>query len=169
MRTDGLGMTADRQQPQHLRGPDRRSSIWHALWAGNFERRRQSARRNADRSFTSVDWHHPQWLALTIMILLMCALDAMLTLALIGGGGSEVNPLMQPLVAGTGNGFAYWKLGLTCTGVVTLVLLARAHVFGRVPVGRILYAIALSYALLIAYECWLLRSHLGIDSVAGLF
>ena len=162
-------MTGDQHRPQRPRGRDRRCSTWHALWAGNFERRRHSARRDQDRSFTSIDWHHPQWLVLTIAILLLCITDAVLTLALISAGGSEVNPVMQPLVTGSGAGFAYWKLGLTSTGVVTLVLLARTRAFGRMPVGRILYAVALCYCVLIGYECWLLRARVGIDSIAGLF
>jgi hypothetical protein len=162
-------MTADNHRPQRTRGRDRRSSTWHALWAGNFERRRHAARRHQDKSLTSIDWHHPQWLVLTIAILLMCATDAVLTLALISAGGSEINPVMQPLVTGSGAGFAYWKLGLTSTGVVTLVLLASIRAFGRMPVGRILYAVALCYLVLIGYECWLLRARVGIDSIAGLF
>jgi hypothetical protein len=169
MTTDGAHMPADNHRPQRPRGRDRRSSTWHALWTGNFERRRQAPRREQDSGFASIDWHHPQWLVLTIVILLMCAIDAVLTLALIGAGGSEVNPVMRPLVTGSGAGFAYWKVGLTSTGVVTLVLLARTRAFGRMPVGRILYAVALCYVALIGYECWLLRAHLGIDSIAGLF
>ncbi len=162
-------MTTDQHRAQLPRGRDRRSSTWHALWIGNFERRRHAARREQDRSFTSIDWHHPQWLVLTIAILLMCVTDAVLTLALINAGGNEVNPVMRPLVTGSGARFAFWKLSLTSTGVVTLVLLARIRAFGRMPVGLILYAVALCYCVLIGYECWLLRAHVGIDSIAELF
>jgi Domain of unknown function (DUF5658) len=139
------------------RSSERRRSIWRALWAGSFERRRHGARRDADRSVTAVDWHHPQWLAVTILILLLCSADAILTLALVDSGGTELNPFMRSLLMGDGHEFAVWKLGLTSAGVVTLVLLARQRAFGRIPVGPILYLVLAGYSGLIVYEFWLLN------------
>jgi hypothetical protein len=150
------------------RGGDRRQTTWHALWTGNFQRRRRSARRVHDRNLTSLDWHHPQWLALTILILLLSSADAILTLTLIGVGGSELNPAMQSLVGGSGHSFAFWKLGLTSAGVVTLVLLARIRAFGRLHVGQVLYLVALLYVALIGYELWLLKVRAGVDLFAVL-
>jgi hypothetical protein len=169
MSTGGQNGHAGAAQAPRARGADRRRSTWRALWTGNFERRRRGARREADRSLVAIDWHHPQWLVISIVILLLCATDAFLTLALIGAGGSEINPFMRPLVTGAGSSFAFWKLALTSSGVVTLVLLARTRVFGRLPVGQILYLVALFYIGLIGYEVWLLFTRVGIDSVAGLF
>ena len=73
--------------------------------------------------------------------MLLCVADALLTLTLMSTGRDEVNPLMAPLVSGTGHGFAYWKLGLTIFGVVVLTVLARVRLFGVVPVGVLLYVI----------------------------
>lgn len=128
-----------------------------ALWVGNFHRRRRGARREEDRSLVSSDWHHPQWLAVSILILLLCIADAILTLTLMNEGAREVNPLMQPLVAGSSRSFALWKIGLTAAGVVLLVLMARLRAFGRLPVGGILYAVLMGYGGLIGYELWLLN------------
>jgi len=50
------------------------------------------------------DWFHPQWLAVGMLILLLCSADALLTLTLISHGAVEVNPLMAPLVTGSGTG-----------------------------------------------------------------
>ena len=104
-----------------------------------------------------VDWHDARWLAVVIGILLLSATDAVLTLALVDLGANEANPLMEPLVLGSGRSFAWWKLGLTAAGVVVLTLLARLTVFGRLPVSAILYVILALYCGLIAYEFWLLE------------
>jgi hypothetical protein len=103
------------------------------------------------------DWFHPQWLALTIGILLLCILDAILTLTLISNGASEVNPLMEPLVQGSGHNFAYWKFGLTAMGVVILTLLARLRFWGK-AVGTVLYVVLVAYIALVGYELFLLRN-----------
>jgi Domain of unknown function (DUF5658) len=145
------------REPVAARSIERRRSTWHALWAGSFERRRRGARRGEDRSVTATDWHHPQWLAVTILILLLCSVDAILTLTLIDAGGTELNPFMRSLLLGDGRGFAFWKLGLTSAGVVTLVLLARLRAFGRLPVGPVLYVILAVYSGLVSYEFWLLN------------
>jgi hypothetical protein len=138
------------------RGPDRRRAVLRALWLGSFHRRRMGPRREDDRGLANNDWHHPQWLAVSILILLLCIADALLTLTLLGDGAREVNPLMETLVGGAGRGFALWKIGLTATGVVLLVLMAQLRTLGRLPVGAILYIVLAGYSTLIGYEIWLL-------------
>jgi len=103
------------------------------------------------------DWFHPQWLAVGMLILLLCSADALLTLTLVAHGASEVNPFMVSLVSGSGHAFAGWKVGLTAVGVVFLTVLARLQVFGR-TVGAVLYVILGMYAVLVAYELFLLRN-----------
>lgn len=151
------------------RGQDRRTSTLHALWSGSFRKRRRHARRDADVRIAAIDWHHPQWLAVAMLILLLCCVDAVLTLTLVGAGGSEINPFMRPLVGGDAAAFTYWKFGLTAGGVMLLVVLARARVFGRVSVGPILYGVLAAYVALVAYELWLVSARMGITSLALLF
>jgi hypothetical protein len=103
------------------------------------------------------DWFEPQWLATAIVILLLSTTDALLTLELISRGATEINPLMEPLVHGSGHGFAFWKLGLTAFGVIVLTLLARMRLLGRFAVGWILYLVLCGYLVLVGYELWLLR------------
>jgi uncharacterized protein DUF5658 len=136
---------------------ERRRSLFHALWHGNFARRRVAPRRNTERHAVVTDWFHPQWLAVGILILLLCSADALLTLTLISHGAVEINPLMDPLVRGSGEAFAGWKIGLTAMGVVLLTVLARLQVFGR-TVGAILYVVLGMYAVLVGYELFLLRN-----------
>ena len=136
---------------------ERRRSVLRALWRGNFARRRIAPRRNTERHVVVTDWFHPQWLAIGIAILLLCGADALLTLTLISDGAMEINPLMDPLVRGTGHSFAYWKIGMTSLGVVILTLLARLRFYGR-AVGWVLYGVLGIYSVLVGYELFLLRN-----------
>jgi hypothetical protein len=136
---------------------DRRRSVLHALWHGNFARRRHAPRRRTERHVVITDWFQAQWLAVGIGILVLCAADALLTLTLISHGAVEINPMMDLLVRGSGHSFGYWKLGLTSMGVLMLTLLARVRFWGK-TVGTILYVILGVYVVLVGYELFLLRN-----------
>jgi uncharacterized protein DUF5658 len=136
---------------------DRRRSVLQALWHGNFKRRRIAPRRTLERHAVVTDWFHAQWLGVAILILLLCTADAVLTLLLISHGAVELNPLMDPLVRGSGHGFALLKLGLTAGGVVLLTLLGRLRIFGQ-TVGYVLYLVLVGYVVLVGYELFLLRN-----------
>lgn len=112
-----------------------------------------------------MDWHHPQWLAVAILTLLMSVGDALLTLELLQRGAYEANPFMAPFVHGDPLLFALVKMGLTAGGIVVLTLLARTRVFGRVPVAYILYSLLVAYAVLVGYEFWLLETLLEPASI----
>jgi hypothetical protein len=137
---------------------ERRLSILGALWESSFARRRLGPRRDTDRHPVMTDWFQPQWLATAIIILILSSVDAVLTLALISRGAIEINPLLEPLVRGSGQGFALWKFGLTSMGVVVLTMVARLRVFGGVVVGSLLYVVLAGYLVLVVYELLLLRS-----------
>ncbi|MEO8062123.1 MAG: DUF5658 family protein [Pseudomonadota bacterium] len=136
---------------------ERRRSVLRALWRGNFVRRRIAPRRDSERHLVVTDWFHPQWLAVGILILLLCSADAILTLKLIGLGASEINPVMEPLVHESGHSFVSWKFGLTAIGVVVLTLLARLRYYGK-AVGLALYGVLGMYCALVGYELFLLRN-----------
>ncbi len=136
---------------------ERRRSVLRALWRGNFARRRVAPRRVTERHIVVTDWFHPQWLAVGVLILVLCGADAILTLTLISHGATEANPFMAPLVSGSGRGFAFWKFSLTAAGVVVLTVLARLRVMGR-AVGVVLYIVLGLYVTLIGYELFLLRN-----------
>jgi hypothetical protein len=103
----------------------------------------------------SVDWHAPQWLAAALLVLLLSLADTFLTLVLVHHGAIEVNPLMAPLVVGSGRSFAFLKLALTASAVTVLVALTRVRTFGRLLAGPILVGTAVLYSVLIGYEMWL--------------
>jgi Domain of unknown function (DUF5658) len=140
------------------RRDDRRQQGLRALVHGSFRPRRRAPRRADERALSAVDWHHPQWLLIAILIVLLSSADALLTLMLIERGAYELNPLMAPLVGGSARTFALVKVGLTASGVVLLTQIARMRAFGRVPVGVLLYTLLAVYATLIAYEFSLLNA-----------
>jgi hypothetical protein len=144
-------VSSDRRRPA-----ERRQRTLRALIYGSFNPRRLGSRREGEQSFAAVDWHHPQWLAVAMLTLLMCVADALLTITLLQRGAYEANPLMEPLVHGSPLAFATIKFGLTATGLVVLILLARVRLFRNVPVAFVLYAVLIAYAVLIGYEVWLL-------------
>jgi Domain of unknown function (DUF5658) len=146
-------VSADRRRPA-----DRRKRTLRALIYGSFHPRRLGSRRDGEQSFAAVDWHHPQWLAVAMLTLLMCVADALLTITLLQRGAYEANPLMEPLVHGSPLAFASIKFGLTAGGLIVLILLARVRLFRNVPVAFVLYAVLVAYAVLIGYEVWLLEA-----------
>jgi Domain of unknown function (DUF5658) len=140
------------------RGIERRTRVLRALVYGSFRPRRRGPRRAGERSVSSVDWHHPQWLAVAMLIVLCSCVDAFLTLMLVSRGAAEEgNPLMAPLVGGDGMAFALVKIGLTAGGVLLLTQLARLRAFGRIPVGVFLYLVLALYLALITYEIQLVN------------
>lgn len=138
-------------------GPDRRSRTLQSLAQGSTKRRRHGPRRVADASIAVTDWFAPQWLAAALVILVLCVADALITLALMGRGAYEANPIMDSVMHGDARAFVAFKFGLTAAGVVLLILLARVRAFGRVPVSMILYAVMVAYLCLVAYEFTMLR------------
>jgi hypothetical protein len=143
--------------PERRERIDRRRSVLRALWRGNFARRRVAPRRGTERHAVVTDWFHPQWLGVSVGILLLSVCDALLTLTLLSHGATEVNPFMAPLVSGSGHSFGYWKVGLTAMGVITLTLLARLRIRGQ-TVGTLLYLVLAGYIVLVGYELFLLRN-----------
>lgn len=125
--------------------------------------RRRAARRDGDHGFTHLDWHDSHWLGVALLILLLSCADAILTLTLMRHGAIEANPLMAPLVAGSGRGFALGKLGLTSLGVIVLTLLAPFRMFGWLRAGLLLYATLAGYIALVGYELWLLEKLVFMD------
>jgi len=137
---------------------DRRQHVLRALIHGGLSPRRRSPRRAGDHGVSAVDWHHAQWLAIAVLIVLSSCSDALLTLMLIERGAYEVNPLMRPLIGGSAMAFTLVKVGLTAVGVVLLTQMARLRAFGLIPVGVLLYSLLTVYGALIFYEFRLLNA-----------
>jgi hypothetical protein len=152
--TDALNASVAKERRN---AADRRKRTLYALVYGSFNPRRREARRTDARSLRDLDWHHPQWLAVAMLIVVLSCVDAALTLTLIAHGAYEVNPIMASVVGGSALVFTLVKVGLTAGGVVLLTLAARMRAFGKIPVGFLLYAVLVGYGTLVVYELRLLE------------
>jgi hypothetical protein len=138
---------------------DRRRPSLRSFIKGGFKPRRRTGRR-ASQHHLPIDWHEPYLLFLSLTILLLSVADAFLTITLIMGGASEANPLLAFVLHEHPELFATLKMGLTGTGVLVLVAVARVRLLRLMPVGVVLQGVFVGYVALIAYEWWLLRTFL---------
>ncbi|HUX74983.1 MAG TPA: DUF5658 family protein [Steroidobacteraceae bacterium] len=142
----------------------RRRPCWSVIYGSFSPRRRRPPRRRGDASYQVLDWHAAHLLAVAAGILLLCAGDALLTLALLSAGASEVNPVMAMIVGRDATVFAACKTALTGVGVVLLVMAARYRFMRVIRIDYVLYAMLSGYLALIGYELWLLHA-LGVQSI----
>jgi hypothetical protein len=144
---------------ERRQGPDRRSLSLRSFLQGGLTPRRRNGRR-AGEHHLPIDWHEPYLLFLSLMILLLSVADAFLTITLIMGGAHEANPFLEFILRAHPELFAIVKMGLTGTGVLVLVAMARSRFFRIIRVASILQGLFVGYVALIAYEWWLLHSFL---------
>lgn len=142
-------------------GGDRRTRLWFSLVYGGVRPRRFAGRRAEDHR-PVIDWHGPGLLTSCLLILLLCAADALLTLLLIAQGAAEANPVMALWVYHDVRAFTIVKMALTGGGILALVAIARFRVFRRVRVASFVHALLVGYVALIGYELWLL-ARIGLD------
>ena len=142
---------------ERRRAVDRRRVTLRSFLKGGLTPRRRGGRR-ADEQHLPIDWHEPYLLFLALMILLLSVADAFLTLTLIMGGAQEANPLLAFVLRDHPELFAVLKMGLTGSGVLVLVAVARARLFRVMRAAIVLQGVFVAYVALIAYEWWLLRT-----------
>ncbi|HUO81973.1 MAG TPA: DUF5658 family protein [Gammaproteobacteria bacterium] len=135
---------------------DRRNVTAASLLRGSFRPRRRGVRRESDVGPQYLDWHPSGLLFAVVGILMLCALDAFLTLKLLHLGAEELNPLMKQLIEENLQLFAAAKMALTGAGIVLFVLHANARLFSLFRVSRLLYVLLCGYSGLIVYELDLL-------------
>jgi hypothetical protein len=94
-----------------------------------------------------VDQPSKEIVALSLLTILLSALDALFTLLHLEGGGREVNPLMDLALDAGVSWFLGLKIGLTGLGVVFLAI----HQNFRLS-RLALHGVALAYSALLAYH-----------------
>ena len=145
--------------PERRHRAERRRVSLHSFLRGGFTPRRRSGRRVGEQHLP-IDWHEPYLLFLSVTILLLSVADAFLPLTLVMDGAQEANPLLAFVLRDHPDLFAVVKMGLTGTGVLVLVAVARTRLFRIMSVRFVLQGVFVAYVALIAYEWWLLRTFL---------
>jgi hypothetical protein len=105
----------------------------------------------------------PRAAVYAITIFVFSALDAALTLTMIGAGfAHEVNPFMRQLIETDPQVFVNVKLLATGLAVAFMVAFSKRVVFGRFQVERIMSWLVCIYSMLICYEiCMLFLGFFG--------
>jgi hypothetical protein len=155
--TSGPGLKRERRDRA-----ERRLRVWWSVCYGSFNpRRRSPSRRGGDAGVHLLDWHAAHLLAVSIGILLMCVVDAFLTLILLQGGAVEVNPFMAGLIYRNVAIFASLKMAMTSAGILLMVYLARYRFMRLLRVEWALYGVLIGYAGLIVYEISMIKGNGG--------
>jgi len=150
---------AGRERREGRHRTDRRRRPWWSVFYGSFNpRRRTPPRRLGDSRFHSLDWHSAHLLAVAIGILILCTVDALMTVTLLQSGAYELNPFMASLIQRSVTLFAILKMGLTGAGIFMMVILARYRFLRLLRVEWALYGVLIAYAVLITYELWMLKA-----------
>lgn len=120
--------------------------------------RRVGERRKGHAKTGYVDYYANHYLMpCVIAILILSAVDALLTLNILESGGEELNRLMAILIEYDTGKFIAFKLALTALAVLLLVIHHNAPLTGNVRVRHVKYGILFGYCMLIGYEFYLLE------------
>jgi len=164
-RGEPMNSIADiKRAPHHGLCRRRPRSLWGrlkriALTA--FTRHRRYGRRRDDRLAFLVSWHDPRFFYLSLGVLVLSAMDAILTLHILRLGGVEVNPVMDYLIHTDIQLFVGVKMALTGAALVVLVAQAQFRFLNRWRVEWLLRALLPAYLCLITYEVALISRALS--------
>jgi len=105
----------------------------------------------------------PPFMLICIMALIVSSLvDAALTVHVLHGGGSEVNPVMGYLLNHGVQAFVVGKYLLTVIGLPVLLIFRNHYLFGtRLRVGYLIPVSVALYAVLIGYQIVLIDQRVG--------
>lgn len=132
--------------------PDRRSRptkpfSWHSV-----KGLRSNARRAGEDKNYFVDRYEPRYFILISLILILCVLDAYLSLKIFQAGGKELNPFMLRIMEKNPGLALTLKYLITAFSIGILTVLKNFIIFGRVRVGFLIFAVFLLYLLLVVFE-----------------
>ena len=142
---------------RRAKSTDRRALTLRTLLTGGLKPRRRDGRRAGEHELP-VDFHEPYLLGLAIAMLVLSVVDGFLTVTLMTDGATETNPLLAFVLDEHPRLFAAVKMILTGSGVVLLVVMARARLFRLVRTSAFLKGFVLAYCALVTYEAWLVST-----------
>ncbi len=120
--------------------------------------RKKNRRLNEDQNYY-VDRYEARYLAVVLLILVLCVFDAYFTLKIIHFGGKELNPLMINFIDKNPEWCLAIKYFVTVVSLIILLVHKNFIVFGKVKARYIIYLIFSLYFILVLYEAALFFSH----------
>ncbi len=142
--------------------PDRRQASTKPLSRYSLKGGRKETRRADESKHYYVDWYEPRYFIMIVLILILCVMDAYLTLKILNFGGQELNPLMLLFFNKNPELSMVFKYMITAVSVIVILIHKNFIVFGKVKVYHFIYAIFSVYVVLVAYESYILFSHFNL-------
>ncbi len=121
-----------------------------------FKYRRRGSRRDGEDTNNYVDWYGHWTLMATFTIILLCSVDAFLTIVLLSHGATEMNILMDWLIQKDIRSFAVVKMSITGLALLVLVMHLNFRIYKIFVVRYLIFALVPMYTLLIAHELHML-------------
>ena len=134
------------------REDDRRRFSIRTLFGAMFLYRRRDCRRHQDSTNSYTDWYGPWPLVATLVIIILCFVDAFLTLILLSKGAVELNVFMDVLIKKDIQLFTIVKMAVTGIALIVLVMHFNFRIYKIIAVRYLIYAFVPLYMLLIAHE-----------------
>lgn len=141
---------------------DRRRTPTKPLSLYSLRGKRKKTRRAGEEKHYYVDWYESHYFIFIVLILILCVMDAYLTLKILHFGGEELNPLMllffnkHPLLS------MVFKYLITAASITVILIHKNFIVFGKMKVHHFIYAVLAVYLVLVTYESYLLLSYVSV-------
>ena len=139
---------------QHVQRTDRRQTTMGFFSKHRLNGRRKSLRRTVDvrRTAHYVDRYDPRIVIASLVILVLCVVDAFMTLNLINHGATEANLVMRVAIEEGVAAFILTKYLMTATSVLFLVIHSHFRIVRSWQVHHVIAGFALVYVVLLIYE-----------------
>jgi hypothetical protein len=148
---------------------DRRTSATKPFSFYTFRGRRRKSRRHDERQNYYVDRYNVRYLILVVAILILCFLDAYLTLLLLQVGAIELNPFMLYFIKKDVVLSMVVKYIMTAAALIIFLVHKNFRVFGGLRVRNLIYAILAVYSGLVLFEAVSCFKVMGIDFFLSIF
>lgn len=131
---------------------DRRYGATKPISFYTFRGRRRESRRTDECHNYYVDRYNRRYLVMIVAILILCFLDAYLTLLLLQVGAIELNPFMLYFIKKDIVLSMVVKYLMTASALVIILVHKNFKVFGGLKVRNLIYVILAMYSGLVLFE-----------------
>jgi hypothetical protein len=140
--------------------PDRRRLPTRPLTRFALQGRRKGARRIGEDKNHYVDRYEFRFLILISLIMILCVLDAYITLKIIDLGGKELNRLMFIFIYKKPISALVFKYLITAVSIIFVLVHKNFVVFGKFKFSSLVYIVFSIYLILVSHEVIIYFNHL---------
>lgn len=144
--------------------PDRRLSSTKSFSLYTMRGRRKKARRVEEAENYYVDRYELRYLFLIISILVLCFLDAFLTVILLQLGAEELNPFMLIFIKKDVVLSMVVKYVITALSMICILIHKNFRIFRNLRVHSLIYFVLTLYVVLVLFEFISYMKIVGFES-----